>query len=60
MKKLIQEGDCKIIPIKRKTIEITLLDEEIEEAEFVCLALSKSYVQFFVDKIKEELEVLSK
>ena len=31
---------------------------KIEEAEFVCLALNTSYVQFFVEKIREELKLL--
>lgn len=49
---------CKIIPIKQEKIELTLFDEEIEEAKFVCLALNKSYVQFFIEKIREELKIL--
>lgn len=49
---------CKIIPIKKRRIEFTLFDDEIEEAEFVCLALNKSYVQFFIEKIREELKLL--
>ena len=51
-------SNCKIIPIKKKKIELTLFDEEIEEAECVCLALNKSYVQFFIEKIHEELKKL--
>ena len=51
---------CKIVPIKKKKIELTLFDEEIEEAKFVCLALNKSYVQFFMEKIREELKNLEK
>ena len=49
---------CKIIPIVKEKIELTLFDNEIEEAEFVCLALDKSYVQFFIEKIREELKSL--
>ena len=52
--------NCKIIPIKKSKISFTLFDEEIEEAKFVCLALNKSYVQFFIEKIREELKLLEK
>ena len=51
-------SNCKIVPIKKKTIELTLFDEEIEMAEGVCLALNMSYVGFFNMKIKEALEEL--
>ena len=47
---------CKIIPKKIKHIDIRLFDEEIEEAEFVCLALKTSYEQFFVKCIKEKIK----
>ena len=48
--------NCKIIPKKIEHIDIRLFEEEIEEAEFVCLALNISYEQFFVKCIKEKLE----
>jgi len=40
---------------KVERITIRLFDEEIEEAEALCLMLDLSYEQFFVQKIKEEL-----
>lgn len=50
--------ECNIVPKKIKKITIRLFEEEIEEAEFVCLALKTSYEQFFVKKIKEELKII--
>lgn len=56
MMELIKKMSCKIIPKNIKHIDIRLFEEEIEEAEFVCLVLKTSYEQFFVKCIKEKLK----
>ncbi len=49
-------AECKIIPIKKESIEIRLFDEERDIAQFLCFQYDLSYEQLFVKLIKEHAE----
>ena len=49
-------SDCKIIPKRIEHIDLRLLEEEIEEAEFLALLSNLSYEQLFVKLVKKELD----